>query len=88
MPLTVRVDTKTERLIERLARKRGSTKSEVVREAIGVLARQEAEARNKAERPYETIRDLIGIVQGGPANLSVQTGWHFRQLLIAKRRRA
>ena len=88
MPLTVRVDTKTERLIERLARKRGSTKSEVVREAIGVLARQEAEGRNKADRPYETIRDLIGIAQGGPANLSGQTGGQFRQLLIAKRRRA
>jgi predicted DNA-binding protein len=88
MPLTVRVDIKTQRLIERLARKRGRTKSEVVREAIGVLARQEAEARNSAERPYETIRDLIGIVQGGPPHLSAQTGAHFRQLLIAKPRRA
>jgi predicted DNA-binding protein len=88
MPLTVRVDTKTERLIESLARKRGRTKSEVVREAIGVLARQEAEDRNKAERPYEMIRDLIGIAQGGPANLSTQTGAEFRRLVIAERRRA
>ena len=88
MPLTVRVDTKTERLIERLARKRGRTKSEVVRDAIGVLVRQEVEGRDKAERPYETIRDLIGIVQGGPANLSMHTGAQFRQLVSAKRRRA
>ena len=88
MPLTVRVDIKTQRLIERLARKRGRTKSEVVREAIGVLAREEAEDRNRIQRPYEAIRDLIGIVQGGPANLSMHTGAQFRQLVSAKRRRA
>jgi predicted DNA-binding protein len=88
MPLTVRVDIKTQRLIERLARKRGRTKSEVIREAIGVLAREEAEDREKIQRPYEAIRDLIGITRGGPPDLSAQTGAHFRQLLIAKRRRA
>jgi predicted DNA-binding protein len=87
MPLTVRLDTKTQRLIERLARKRGRTKLEVVREAIEVLIRQEAEGRDKADRPYETIRDLIGIAQGGPPNLSVQIGAQFRQVVNAKRRR-
>jgi predicted DNA-binding protein len=87
MPLTVRIDTKTERLIERLARTRGRTKSEVVREAIGVLAKQ-TEGRDKADRPYEAIRDLIGIVQGGPPDLSVQTGKAFRRLLATTRQGA
>jgi predicted DNA-binding protein len=84
MPLTVRVDTKTERLIERLARKRGRTKSEVIREAIDALARQ-AEGHDKAETPYEAVRDLIGVVKDGPSDLSVQTGKGFRRLVAAKR---
>lgn len=87
MPLTVRIDTKTERLIERLARTRGRTKSEVVREAIGVLAKQ-TEGPEKSDRPYEAIRDLIGIVQGGPPHLSAQTGKAFRRLVATKRQGA
>ena len=87
MPLTVRIDTKTERLIERLARKRGRTKSEVVREAIGALAKQ-AEDHTEAESPYEAVYDLIGIVRDGPPDLSVQTGKGFRRLIASKRRDA
>ena len=41
MPLSVRLDQKTESLIGRLARRRQQTKSEVIRDAIGVLAKQE-----------------------------------------------
>ncbi|CAI4032163.1 RHH_1 domain-containing protein [Nitrospira tepida] len=74
-------------MIERLARTRGRTKSEVVREAIGVLAKQ-TEGRDKADRPYETIRDLIGIVRGGPPDLSIQTGKAFRRLVAVKRQGA
>lgn len=87
MPLTVRVDTKTERLIERLARKRGRTKSEVIREAIGILART-TEEQEKSERPYDALRDLIGSVHGGPSDLSVRTGEQFRRVLSVRRRRA
>jgi predicted DNA-binding protein len=86
MPLTVRVDAKTERLIERLARKRGRTKSEVIREAIGVLAKK-AEEQEQSERPYDALRDLIGSVRGGPPDLSVRTGDRFQRVLSARRRR-
>src|SRR5215472_14884936 len=41
MALSVRLDAKTESLIGRLARKRRQTKSEVIRDAVGVLAKQE-----------------------------------------------
>jgi len=85
MPLTVRVDVKTERLLQRLARKRGRTKSEVIRDAIGVLARQ-VEAQEATERPYEKLRDLIGSIQGGPTDLSRRTGEAFRQMLSTRRR--
>jgi Arc/MetJ-type ribon-helix-helix transcriptional regulator len=84
MPLTVRIDVKTERLIQRLARKRGRSKSEVIRDAIGVLARQ-IQGQEETERPYEAVKDLIGSIHGGPSDLSVQTGLRFRRMLQAKR---
>lgn len=86
MPLTVRVDQKTERLIQRLARKRGRSKSEVIRDAIGVLAKQ-IQGEEETERPYEAVRDLIGSIRGGPSDLSVRTGEHFRRKVHAKQGR-
>lgn len=85
MPLTVRVDQKTERLIQRLARKRGRSKSEVIRDAIGVLAKQ-IQGEEETERPYEAVRDLIGSIRGGSSDLSVRTGEHFRRKVHAKQR--
>lgn len=86
MPLSVRLDRETERLVEKLARKTGQTKSEIVREAIGVIARQERGADGK-KRPYDLIAHLIGCVSGGPPDLSVHTGEKFRQLLIGRRKK-
>jgi predicted transcriptional regulator len=48
MPLSVRVDAATESLIGRLARKRRQTKSEVIRDAIDVLAKQEEKSPEKS----------------------------------------
>lgn len=84
MPMSVRLDAKTERLIEGLARKRGQTKSEIVREAIGAVAEQQMNGSESAKHPYEVIEDLIGCVRGGPPDLSVGTGKKFRQLLVRK----
>ncbi|NGZ96881.1 MAG: hypothetical protein CV089_12290 [Nitrospira sp. WS110] len=87
MPLTVRVDPKTERLIQRLARKRGRSKSDVIRDAITVLAKREQE-QEKTERPYDSVRDLIGSVRGGPSDLSERTGDRFRRMLQDRHRRS
>ena len=87
MPISVRLDAKTEQLIERLARKRGQTKSEIVREAIGAIAQQPTNGSDSAKRPYEAVEDLIGCVRGGPRDLSVRTGDKFRQLLAKKNQR-
>lgn len=83
MPLAVRVDVKTERLLLRLARKRGETKSEIIREAIGVLAK-EIHVQEATEHPYEKARDLIGSVSGGPADLSMRTGEKLRRSLAGR----
>ncbi len=84
MALSVRLDAKTERLVENLAKKRGQTKSEVIRDALGVLAQRETGGNGK-KRPYEFVSHLIGCVRGGPPDLSVHTGKKFTELLRKRR---
>jgi hypothetical protein len=86
MTTSVRMDSETERLLENLARERGSTKSEIVREAVRLAARRQARPR-RAERPYDAFRGVIGSVRGGPSDLSERTGERFRQLLLDRRRK-
>jgi Arc/MetJ-type ribon-helix-helix transcriptional regulator len=86
MPLSVRLDAKTESLIGRLARRRRQSKSEVIRDAIGVLAKQEEKGSEK-KRPYDLVAHLIGCVKGGPRDLSVHTGEKFHQMLLERRRK-
>ena len=62
MALSVRLDAKTESLIGRLARRRRQSKSEVIRDAIGVLAKQEEKGGEK-KRPYDLVAHLIGCVE-------------------------
>lgn len=83
MTLSVRLDAKTERLVENLAKKRGKTKSEVIRDALGVLAEHEKGMDGK-KRPYDLIAHLIGCVDSGEANLSDKTGEKFAKLLREK----
>jgi len=86
MPLSVRLDARTESLIGRLARKRRQTKSEVIRDAIGALAKQEEQGAGK-KRPYDLVAHLIGCVKGGPRDLSVRTGEKIRQMLVERSRK-
>jgi len=86
MPLSVRLDARTESLVGRLARRRRQTKSEVIRDAIGVLAKQEEKSTEK-KRPYDLVAHLIGCVKGGPRDLSVRTGEKFRQMLVERSRK-
>jgi hypothetical protein len=73
-------------LVERLARKRKQTKSEVIRDALGALAEQEKGSGEK-KRPYDLVAHLIGCVRGGPRDLSVRTGEKFARLLAEKKRK-
>ena len=78
MPTSVRLDPATERALEELARSRSVSKSEVVRQAIELLASQELQA------PFDRVADLLGCVQGGPPDLSEETGTRFRKLLAER----
>lgn len=79
-PISVRLDPEAERVLRRLARTTGRTRSEIVRQALVVLERSTSEAGRDAT-PYEVLADLIGSVHGGPTDLSARTGERFVRLL-------
>jgi predicted DNA-binding protein len=87
MPTSVRLDAKTERVLERLVKKKNRTKSEIIREAIENLAVQQSKSSRRVNA-YEGIKDLVGCVQGGPSDLSINTGRKFRDLLRSKGKKA
>ena len=78
--ISVRVSDQTRREVARLARASGRTESALVREAI-----EDYVGRAPAAAPYEALRDVIGMVEGGPSDLSLRTGEKFRALLVARR---
>jgi len=78
------MDAETERLLEDLARERGSSKSEVVRDAVR-LAAKTRRRRVRDRRPYDAFRVVIGRVRGGPPDLSERTGERFRRLLDGRK---
>jgi len=88
MPTSVRLDARTQGLIRRLAKRRGQTKSELIRTAIDALAREaaEAEARTSGLSAYDRVMHVIGIADSGGARLSERTGERFRELLTKQAR--
>jgi Arc/MetJ-type ribon-helix-helix transcriptional regulator len=83
-PLTLRLEKKTRQRIERIARRRQISTSEVIRQAIEAwLERQEP-----ITAPYEAIADLIGVVNGGNPQRSTETGRCFREILKGRGKRA
>jgi hypothetical protein len=78
--MSVRVSEKARREVARLARATGRTESAVVRDAI-----EDYVGRTPPPRPYKALQDVIGMVEGGPADLSEKTGEKVRALLLARR---
>ena len=79
---TVRLDVKSEAALKRLSARRGQTKSEVIRDAIALLAGEESEQPSA----YERLRPFIGIVEEGDPCLSEDTGKRLRELLENRQR--
>lgn len=86
MPTSVRLDANTESLVARLARRKGQTKSRVIRDAIHAYAETETAVR-EPESAYEALKPWIGSVKGLPPDLSERTGDKFYKLLIERKRR-
>ena len=85
MATTVRLDAETEQLIRRLRRRRATTKSEVIREAIRQLASRELRVE-ETPRPYDAVKRLIGSVDSGGMRLSKGTGQQLAALLVERTR--
>jgi Arc/MetJ-type ribon-helix-helix transcriptional regulator len=85
MALTVRLNPKTERLLNALAKRRRQTRSDVVREAIEAYAA--AEERPPAQpRPFDQWADVIGAVRVGGRDPSKTTGELFTEIVRQKAR--
>jgi hypothetical protein len=82
--LTVRLNPRTERILNSLATRLRLSRSDVVREA---LARYEADesGRDASGRPYDAWLDVIGVVRLGVRDPERTTG---DQLTAIVRRRA
>ena len=90
MPLTVRLNARTERALNALVKRRGLSRSDVVREAIERYDAQEGDGRD-SRRPYNAWLDVIGTVTTGVRDPARTTGAQFtaivRQRADARRTR-
>ena len=85
MALTVRLNPKTERLLNSLAKRRKQTRSDIVREAIEQFGTAEAPGAT-ADTVYEQWADVIGTVRLGARDSSKTTGELFTELVQQKAR--
>ena len=85
MPLTVRLNPKTERRLNALAKRRKQTRSDVVREAIEQFgAAEESEATTQPV--YDQWADVIGSVRLGARDPRKTTGELFADIVARKAR--
>ena len=83
MGTSVRLPARLERLISRVAKERGTTKSEVICSALCALEQERGTAHTRLT-PYDAMKHLIGCASGGPSDLSMETGKKFRELLARR----
>ena len=84
MGTSVRLPARLERLVSRVAKERGATKSEVIRNVLTILEKEDQKAQAGAT-PYHAMKHLIGCASGSPSDLSAETGKKFRGLLLRRR---
>jgi Arc/MetJ-type ribon-helix-helix transcriptional regulator len=65
MTISVRLDRRTEALLDRLARNGRRSRSDVVRESISAFARRKGAGDGRGKTPYELMRPFIGSVRTG-----------------------
>ena len=84
MPLTVRLNPKTERALNALAKRRRQSRSDVVREAIERYSAVEDDASGGL--PYEAWLDVIGVVSLGVRDVDRTTGEQFTAIVAGQAR--
>jgi Arc/MetJ-type ribon-helix-helix transcriptional regulator len=76
MPLTVRLNPKSERALSALAKRRRMSRSDLVREALNRY-----ENDDETSGPYDAWLDVIGIVKLGARDPSRTTGDLFASIV-------
>jgi len=79
-PITLRLDPELRRRVDRIARRKKTSTSQVLREAITTWVERE----DSSGSFYDSIKDLVGCVGGGDPKLSENTGRRFTELLRAR----
>lgn len=85
MALTVRMSAETERALNRLAKRRKLSRSDVVREAIARYENSDPHASTAG--PYQDWVDVIGVVDIGARDTGRTTGEQFAEALRKDGRR-
>jgi hypothetical protein len=70
MPLSVRLDKKTESLLEQTASTLKTSKAEVIKQSLSDYCARVLTERRK--RPYDLIKDLVGRGGSGRGDLSTR----------------
>jgi len=70
MTITVRLDRNAERLLGRLARERGRSKSAIVRESIVAMADAKHPGVKKASTVYQAMKPYLGVINAGGSLLA------------------
>jgi len=83
MRTTIAVDHETKALLDRLARSRGRSKSEIVREALVALDATRIEGDTPSS-VYDMVQDLVGIAKDGPSDLARSHKKAFVELLTER----
>jgi predicted DNA-binding protein len=83
-PITLRLDPDLRKRVARLAKRKQTTTSTVLREAITTFVERE----ETAPSVYDLIKDLIGNSHGGDPTLSTDTGRKFREALKARHKQS
>ena len=86
MVTSVRLDTKTERTLDRMAKLTGKTKSDLIREAVGQMTARAARDIEKGPTAYDRLVDLIGVVDRGPGDRAARSEEILRQIFARRRR--
>ena len=71
MPTSVRLDQETEDLLVKTAKALKATKSDIVKASVRDYCNRTL--KDRSERPYDLIEDLIGKESSGRGNLAIDS---------------
>jgi predicted DNA-binding protein len=77
--ITVRIPEELVERLDRTAALRGVRRSQLVREAIRAYLEQPLDSRPGA-RPFDRVRDLAGVVYGGPPDLGARHREYLKEI--------